>query len=152
MQELNFPTYSFRFKNSENKLFIFDIVRKKFVFFTPEEWVRQHTIHYLIIDKKIPISLINVEKNIKINGLIKRYDVVVYQSNGKINLLVECKASSVEINQNVFDQIARYNMVLEAQYLMITNGLQHYYCKIDFDAKTYVFLKELPKFSTDFTK
>ncbi len=146
MQKLNFPTYTFRFKNSENKVSIFDEIRKKFVILTPEEWVRQNVVRFLLDEKKYPKSYINVEKIIKINSLTKRYDIIVFQPNGKIFLLIECKAPEVPISQNTFDQIARYNMVLEAEYLMVTNGLNHYFCQMDFENEKYLFLKELPEF------
>jgi hypothetical protein len=147
MQKLNFPTYSFRFKNSENKVSIFDEIRKKFILLTPEEWVRQHVVQFLLQDKKYPKSYINVEKLIKINDLSKRYDGVVFQPNGEIFLLIECKAPEVPISQQTFDQIARYNLVLKAKYLMVTNGLNHYFCQMDFENEKYVFLKELPEYS-----
>ena len=143
---MNFPTYSFRFKNSENKTAIFDEIRKKFILLTPEEWVRQHTVQFLLQDKKFPKSYINVEKLIKINDLSKRYDVVVFQPNGEIYLLIECKAPEVQITQQTFDQIARYNLVLNAKYLMVTNGLNHYFCQMDFENEKYIFLKELPDY------
>jgi hypothetical protein len=148
MKKLNFPVYSFRFKNSENKVAIFDEIRKKFILLTPEEWVRQHTIQFLLNENQYPKSYINVEKLIKINNLNKRYDVVVYQPNGEFFLLIECKAPEVKIAQQTFDQIARYNLVLKAKYLMITNGLNHYFCQMDFENEKYVFLKELPEFET----
>ena len=147
MQKLNFPVYSFRFKNSENKVSIFDEIRKKFILLTPEEWVRQHVIHFLLLDKNYPKSYINVEKLIKINDLSKRYDGVVFQPNGEIFLLIECKAPEVAISQETFDQIARYNLVLKAKYLMVTNGLNHYFCQMDFENEKYVFLRELPEYS-----
>ena len=147
MQKLNFPTYSFRFKNSENKVSIFDEIRKKFILLTPEEWVRQHVVQFLLQDKKYPKSYINVEKLIKINNLSKRYDGVVFQPNGEIFLLIECKAPEVPISQQTFDQIARYNLVLKAKYLMVTNGLNHYFCQMDFENEKYVFLRELPEYS-----
>ncbi|MCL9808716.1 type I restriction enzyme HsdR N-terminal domain-containing protein [Flavobacterium luminosum] len=146
MQQLNFPSYTFRFKNSENKVAIFDEIRKKFVILTPEEWVRQHVIRYLLEEKKYSKSYINVEKTISINGLTKRYDVVVFKPDGKIFLLVECKAPEVTISQNTFDQIARYNLTLESEYLMVTNGLNHYFCEMDFENERYDFLRELPNF------
>jgi hypothetical protein len=146
MKKLNFPTYSFRFKNSENKVAIFDEIRKKFILLTPEEWVRQHTLHYLLQDNKYPKSYINVEKLIKINTLNKRYDIVVFQPNGSIFLLIECKAPEVAITQKTFDQIARYNLVLKAKYLMVTNGLNHYFCQMDFENEKYIFLSELPQY------
>lgn len=146
MQELNFPKYQFRFKNSENKIAVFDVLRKKFVILTPEEWVRQHSVHFLLEEKKIPRSLLNVEKQIKLNQLTKRYDVVAYKPNGNIFLIVECKAPKIPITQSTFDQIARYNLSLKAEYLMVTNGLQHYYCQMDYKNERYQFLREIPQF------
>ena len=147
MQQLNFPTHSFRFKNSENKVAIFDEIRKKFIILTPEEWVRQNTIQFLLQHKKYPKSYLNVEKLIKINDLSKRYDIIVFQPNGAIFLLIECKAPEVPVTQNTFDQIARYNLTLKAEYLMVTNGLNHYFCQMDFEKEKYIFLDELPEFS-----
>lgn len=144
MQKLNFIDFQFRFKNSENKVAIFDIIRKKFILLTPEEWVRQHVIHFLITTLKYPKSHINVEKVMKINGLIKRYDIVVFDKMGQILILVECKSTEIKINQTVFDQIARYNLTLKAPFLMLTNGLNHFFCKMDFENEAYVFLETLP--------
>jgi hypothetical protein len=147
MQKLNFQQYDFRFKNSENKVSIFDQIRKKFIILTPEEWVRQHVIRFLLEEKKYPKSLINVEKVLKVNGLNKRYDAVVFNSDGNINVLIECKAPEVKISQATFDQIARYNMTMNAQYLMVTNGLNHYFCQMDFENKKYIFLSQLPDYT-----
>ena len=147
MQPLNFSSYKFRVKNSQNKDLIFDVVRKKFVVLTPEEWVRQHVLQFLIVDKKYPLSLINVEKQITLNGLKKRYDIVVFNPDGSIQLLVECKAPEVKITQEAFDQIARYNLDLDATYLMVTNGLLHYYCQMRKKEEKYHFLKQIPEFS-----
>ncbi len=146
MQRLSFPTYEFRFKNSKNKVHIFDEIRKKFILLQPEEWVRQHVIKYLIIEKKYPKSLINVEKELMVNGLRKRYDVVVYNSNGGIELIVECKAPTIIITQLTFDQIARYNLAMQGNFLMLTNGLNHYFCKMDYEKEKYIFLKEIPPY------
>ena len=148
MQKLNFPVYNFRFKNKENKALIFDEIRKKFIVLKPEEWVRQHCIKFLIEEKKYPKALINVEKSIKINNLIKRYDIVIYNSDGSIYLVVECKSPKIKISQDTFDQIARYNLALNASYLMVTNGLNHYYCNIDFEKESYNFLKEIPSYKS----
>ena len=147
MQSLNFPAYDFRFKNSENKVHIFDTIRKKFVVLQPEEWVRQNVVQFLIHEKKYPRSLINVEKQLTINTLKKRYDIVVFDPMGNITLLVECKSPKIMINQQTFDQIARYNMLLNAKFLMVTNGLQHFYCKMDFNKEKYTFLEQIPDFS-----
>ena len=146
MQKLNFPNYSFRFKNSENKTYIFDVIRKKFLLLTPEEWVRQHVVNFLIEEMNYPKSLINVEKLVKVNGIKKRYDIVVFRNDGSIFLLVECKAPEVTITQQTFDQIAQYNLVLKAENLMVTNGLNHYFCQMDFENEKYIFLKELSGF------
>lgn len=146
MQKLNFPTYSFRFKNSENKISIFDEIRKKFVILQPEEWVRQHCVHYLMTEKKYPKSLINVEKELIINDLKKRYDIVVFNPDGSIHLIVECKSTKININQDTFDQIARYNLSVNATFLMVTNGINHYYCQMDFENEAYSFLKDIPNY------
>ena len=146
MQQLNFPVYNFRFKNSENKVSIFDEIRKKFIILTPEEWVRQHVVRFLLEEKKYPKSLLNVEKVLDVNGLRKRYDVVVFNSDGSINILIECKAPEIKTAQATFDQIARYNMTLKAEFLMVTNGLNHYFCQIDFENEKYAFLEALPDY------
>ncbi|MBD0835328.1 type I restriction enzyme HsdR N-terminal domain-containing protein [Aestuariibaculum suncheonense] len=147
MQDLNFPKFSFRFKSSENKISIFDCIRKKFVVLQPEEWVRQHCLMYLMEVKGYPKSLINIEKELIVNDLKKRYDIVIFNPDGSIHLIVECKAPSVTINQQTFDQIAQYNQVLNATYLMVTNGLNHYYCQMDFVNERYDFLKDIPDYS-----
>ncbi|MCF7560081.1 type I restriction enzyme HsdR N-terminal domain-containing protein [Sabulilitoribacter multivorans] len=146
MQKLNFPTYSFRFKNSENKISIFDPIRKKYVILQPEEWVRQHCVQFLIHEKRFPKSLINIEKELTINSLKKRYDIVVFNSDGSIHLIVECKAPKIDIKQDTFDQIARYNLKLNATYLMVSNGLNHYYCQMDYKNECYNFLEDIPQF------
>ncbi len=146
MTPLNFPMYKFRFKSTEKKVHIFDGVRKRFLLLTPEEWVRQHCINFLLKQLNIPKSFINVEKEVKVNGLSKRYDIITFNQDGSVYLIVECKAPNVKITQDTFDQIARYNLTLKATYLMVTNGLQHYYCRMDLDNKTYIFLEKLPEF------
>ena len=149
MQELNFPKFEYRFKSTENKVSIFDVIRKKFIILQPEEWVRQHCVHYLIYTKQFPKSLINVEKELTINGLKKRYDIVIFNSDGSIHLIVECKSHKIQINQTTFDQIARYNLILNATYLMVTNGLNHYYCQMNIQAEQYSFLKDIPSYKKD---
>jgi hypothetical protein len=146
MQKLNFREYTFRFKNSENKVAIFDEIRKKFIVLTPEEWVRQHVVRFLLDEKNFPKSHVNVEKIVKVNGMNKRYDVVVFNPDGSIYLIVECKAPGVPISQITFDQIARYNLTLNAAHLMVTNGLNHYFCQMDFAAEKYVFLPDVPQY------
>lgn len=146
MQPLNLPTYSFKIKSSENKYFIFDIVRKKYMVLTPEEWVRQHIVHYLIAEKNYPISLIAVEKKVTVNKLTKRTDILVFNTKGTPHIIVECKAPSIKITQDAFDQIARYNLKLEANYLIVTNGLTHFYAYMDLEKECYVFLENIPEY------
>jgi hypothetical protein len=146
MQPLNLPTYPFKIKSSENKYFIFDIVRKKYMVLTPEEWVRQHMIHYLITAKNYPISLIAVEKKVTVNKLTKRTDILVFNTKGTPHIIVECKAPSIKITQDAFDQIARYNLKLEANYLIVTNGLTHFYSFMDLKNECYVFLENIPNY------
>ncbi|CAM1347344.1 protein of unknown function [Tenacibaculum insulae] len=113
---------------------------------TPEEWVRQHFVQFLIDEKKYPVSLIALEKQLTINNLKKRTDIVIFSSDGTPNIIVECKAPKIKIGQDTFDQIARYNLKLDANYLVVTNGLQHYFCKLDKENETYIFLKEIPDY------
>jgi len=148
MQTLNLPTYNFKLKNSQNKTLIFDKLRKKYVVLTPEEWVRQHFVHFLIDQKKYPETLIAIEKQLTINNLKKRTDILIFNSDGKPEVVVECKAPSIKISQKTFDQIARYNLQLKADFLIVTNGLTHFYCKMDFKNKTYIFLKNLPDYKS----
>ena len=148
MQTLNLPTYNFKLKNSQNKTLIFDKLRKKYVVLTPEEWVRQHFVHFLIDQKKYPETLIAIEKQLTINNLKKRTDILIFNSDGKPDVVIECKAPSIKISQKTFDQIARYNLQLKADFLIVTNGLTHFYCKMDFKNKTYIFLKNLPDYKS----
>ena len=147
MTNLNLPKYTFRIKNKENKLYIFDKIRKKDLVLTEEEWVRQNFVSYLHEDKKYPLSLIAVEKQCRVNDLIKRTDILVFNKTGSPHIIVECKAPQVQINQDTFDQIARYNMKLNATFLILTNGLQHYYCQMDHVAMRYTFLKEISNYA-----
>jgi hypothetical protein len=146
MLKLNLPTYNFKLKSNENKTLIFDKLRKKYMVLTPEEWVRQHFVQFLIEEKKYPISLIAIEKQLMINNRKKRTDILIFNSEGKPDIIVECKAPSIKITQAAFDQIARYNLKLQANYLIVTNGLEHFYCKMDFENETYIFLKEIPDY------
>ncbi|MDD5570323.1 MAG: type I restriction enzyme HsdR N-terminal domain-containing protein [Bacteroidales bacterium] len=146
MQKLNLPEYEFIYKTDDSSTFIYDELRRKYISLTPEEWVRQNFIQHLIHDKKFPKSLIAIEKAVKYNKLIKRFDLLVYDKSGKPLVIVECKAPSVEISQNTFDQIARYNMTLKVKYLIVTNGINHYCCKMDYKKNDYSFLKEIPNY------
>lgn len=141
---IRFAEYDFKVKHEGSQSFIFDSVRKRYVALTPEEWVRQHWLRYLIEEKKYPRSLIAVEMSLKLNTLSKRCDIVVYGNNGSPQLIVECKAVSVRILQNVFDQVARYNLSLKVKYLVVSNGKETFCCEIDFEKQSFIFLEELP--------
>src|ERR1700761_8248340 len=130
---LNLPPHAFKITDENGRLSLFDEIRKKKIILTPEEWVRQHFVQYLINQKRYPKSLIKLEGGHKLHGKAKRSDIVVFDSSGQKILLVECKASAVNIDQKVFDQVARYNIVHKIGLLAVTNGLQHYYCTIDFE-------------------
>ncbi len=146
MLKLSFPNYEFRLKKIDEKRFIFDEIRKKYIELTAEEWVRQNCIKFLINEKKYKSQLIAVEKKIILNNLTKRFDIIAYDNNGDPNLLVECKAPNIAVRQETFDQILSYNRVINSKYLMITNGIIHYYCKIDNIDNKINFLKDIPNY------
>jgi hypothetical protein len=146
LQALNLPPYPFKISDKDGQLTLFDETRKKHIIITPEEWVRQHFVQYLINQKKYPKTLIKLEGGLRLNGMAKRSDIVVFNASGEKILMVECKAPSVSINQKVFDQIARYNMTHQIALLAVTNGLEHYYCRIDFENGTYQFIGDLPDY------
>lgn len=143
---LNLPPYPFKLTQKAQQLFIFDEIRKKNLVLTPEEWVRQHFVQYLMLHKKYPKSLIKLEGGLHLNRLQKRTDIVIYDIHGKPFILVECKASHIKIDQKVFDQVARYNFIHQVKYLITTNGLEHFYCEMDYLNDTYVFLRDIPDY------
>lgn len=147
MTPLQLPTYPFRMKKEAGVVKIFDCIRKKFVVLQPEEWVRQHWIHYLIEEKNFPASLLCVEVSVNTTLLKQRSDIVAYGTSGKPLLIVECKAPTVKISQAAFDQIARYNMKLQVPYLVVSNGMQHFCCAIDYEKKDYIFIENVPDFA-----
>ncbi len=145
LPDLNFPKVEFRFqKNEKGNLQIFDIIRKKFVDITPEEWVRQHIIHYLILHKQVPPSMISVEKQLLLNKTKRRTDIVVFNSNLKPLLIIECKAPQIEINQLTINQALRYNLELKVPSVFLSNGLQHVFLKLGNDSP--IILKEIPDY------
>lgn len=144
MQKLNLPTYDLSIKFEAQNKYIFDILRKKYLVLTPEEWVRQNFVHFLINEKKYPQSLMNTEIGMKIFNTQKRSDIVVYSKNGNPVAVVECKATDVKITQQTFNQIARYNIKLKAQILIVTNGLTHYCVRYNKATNKYEFLHEIP--------
>ena len=147
MQELNLPKINIKSKLVDESIQIFDIVRKKYLLLTPEEWVRQHVVHYLIFHKKYPLGLMQIEKLIKYNSLKTRADILVLDTNSNPLILVECKAPSVSIDKDAFFQIAKYNSNLKAKYLFVTNGLVHYCCEMDYTCGATNYLKEVPEYS-----
>jgi type I site-specific restriction endonuclease len=146
IRQLNFQSFHFKLKEEQDKTYIFDEVRSKYLVLTPEEWVRQHCVHYLVHLKQVPPGLISVEKGIKLNGKRLRYDAVVYSKQGNPVLLVECKAPEVSIVQETFHQIAAYNIELDVPFLWVTNGLKHFFCYINKNEKKVQYLKELPNY------
>lgn len=147
MQKLNLPEYTFRIKTEDGKTMIFDAIRRKFVALTPEEWVRQNFIEYLKTEKNYPASLMAVEKQITINQLQRRFDLLVYSRNHQPCLIAEFKAPEVKITQEVFDQVVRYNMALKVAGIIVSNGLQHFACKMDYANNTYSYLREIPEYA-----
>lgn len=146
MQKLNLPTYNFKIRKKNNNYEIFDFIRKQYVSLSPEEWVRQNFIRFLVEEKQYPQMLIAVEKSIKLNRMIRRPDIVIYDKSTKAKLIVECKAPSVKISQKTLDQVVRYNMVLKVDYLVVTNGLAHYCIQINYLENNYKFINEIPDF------
>ena len=143
MEKLNFPTYNFKLKKNNNKTYIFDEIRKKWIFLSPEEWVRQNFVMY-IKSKGYPLSLMNIEKGFSVNGISKRYDIVVFNQIGKVNILVECKSFKQKILNSHFDQIMRYNIELKSTYLVVSNGINHYFLRFDIDNRKHEFIDDLP--------
>lgn len=148
MQHLNLPEYQFNIKKKRHDgLVILDTLRKRWVALTPEEWVRQNFVRYLIEDREFPAALMNNEISLTQNGIKRRCDTLVADRQGLPLVIVEYKAPTIEISQKTFDQIVRYNMVLRAQYLIVTNGMRHYCCKIDYKNNSYAFLQEIPPYN-----
>ncbi len=133
-------------KSDGEKTYIFDVVRKKYLLLTNEEWVRQNFIHYLNKEKKYPLGLMGVEQMVKYNSLKTRADIVMYNTLGKAHIIVECKAPDVKITQDTFNQIAKYNSQLKVKYLLVTNGMNHYCCKMDYERNRIAFLEEIPSY------
>lgn len=148
MDKLNLPSFEYKLKKENEKIFIFDIIRKKFVVLFPEEWVRQHYIHYLINTLGYPKNLIRVESGLAYNQLSKRSDIVVYDRTGRLRVLVECKSPATAITHQVVFQVSTYNSTLQAEYVGVTNGLGNIYIQVDWDKRTSVQIQNLPAFDT----
>lgn len=147
MQEINLPPFEIKTTVTDGKVFIFDVTRHQYVTLTPEEWVRQHFVHYLIEYKGYPLSLMANEVQLKFNGMSRRCDTVVYDRTLRPRIIIEYKAPTVSITQKTFDQICRYNMVLQVDYLIVSNGLTHYCCEMDYTTQSYQFLREIPEYA-----
>ena len=143
---LNLPQYTFRIKDKLDKKLIFDGFRRRWVALTPEEWVRQNFVRYLTEEKHFPASLVAVERSLRMNQRDFRTDIILFSKLGNPLVVVECKAPEVKISQQVFDQIARYNLDLRVNYLIVTNGLVHYCCRFDQEQLSYTFLPEIPDY------
>ncbi len=144
MQALALPKAQLKITKKGDELFVWCVARKKTLVLTPEEWVRQHVIHYLVNDFKVPLGLIASEVSLSINKLSRRCDLIVFSKESKPLLLIECKAVDVPLTENVFHQIAQYNFKLNVDYLMMTNGIHHVFCKIDRVNNKLIYLEKLP--------
>lgn len=146
MENLNLPQYQFKIRPRGEGYEIYDSLRRRYVALTPEEWVRQHFVNFLVVERQFPASLMNNEVSLVQNGIRRRCDTLVFDHTGSPLLIVEYKAPQVAINQAVFDQIVRYNMVLHARYLIVSNGMNHFCCVIDYHSKSYRFLPSIPMY------
>ena len=146
MKALSFPNYNFKIKHEDNKTLIFDEYRKKWIILTPEENVRQHLCKYLNKELNYPKGLIAIEKQLKVNSLIKRFDIVIYNNDGKPSLIVECKAPNVKLDTKTLNQVLRYNIALKCDIILFTNGIDIHCCKVNFDDATISYLNEIPNY------
>ena len=144
--KLNFPPINIKTKIVEGKIQVFDQIRKKYLVLTSEEWVRQHVISYLNLKKDYPLGLMRVEQMITYNSMKTRADLVIYSINGSPEMIVECKSPKVKITQDTFYQIAKYNFKLRVSLLVVTNGLNHFCCSMDYERNEICFLNEIPCF------
>lgn len=138
--------YPIKIITKDQKKYIFDFIRKKHIILTPEEWVRQNFIKYLVELKKYPVGLIGVEQKLPGKNQNFRTDIVIFSKSAKALMIIECKSEKIKINQDVFDQAAKYNFQFKADYLVVTNGINHYMCKLNYQEKSYVFMKEVPDY------
>ena len=152
MLQLNLPQYSFRIKKQNEKLVIFDSQRKRYVVLTPEEWVRQNFIRFLIDEKGYPAAYLAIEKQLNMNGMKKRCDAILYNEHAQPFLIIELKAPNVAISQATFDQVAVYNAKLKVDFFIISNGIEHFCCKVNPETARYEFFPEIPNFNQIITK
>ena len=147
MIPLNLPSFNIKTKVQGGRTLVFDFLRRRYVTLTPEEWVRQHFVHYLIEHKGYPASLLANEIQLKCGDKVLRADSVLYSRELRPRMIIEYKAPHIPITQKVFDQISVYNLLLHVDYLVVSNGLEHYICRMDYDDKKYLFLEEIPDYS-----
>lgn len=147
MPKLTLPPYPVRLREHDGRLDIFDMLRDRYVALTPEEWVRQHFVNYLIIVKGYPKSLLANEVSLKLNDMSRRCDTVLYDRSLNARMIIEYKRPDVVVSQKVFDQICRYNIVMRVDYLIVSNGLHHYCCKVDYENQSYEFLEDVPDYN-----
>ena len=146
MTRFNLPPFEIKLRGTKAQPQIFDILRKKYIALTPEEWVRQHFVHFLVEHKGYPAALMANEIQLKVGEKTLRADSVLYSRDLKPRMIIEYKAPHIPITQKVFDQISIYNMLLHVDYLVVSNGLQHYICKMDYNDKKYLFLEDIPDY------
>lgn len=144
MKKLNLPAFDYKLKEQDKRLYIFDPVRRKYLILTPEEWVRQHLLHYLTEHLGYPRGLLTTETGLRYNGMQRRSDLLVRDVQGQAYLLAECKAPEVGLTNDVFRQISVYNQTLRAPLLLVSNGLQHFCCKFNGDLNKWEFLPQIP--------
>jgi hypothetical protein len=147
LENLKLPPYNYKLKKVDDKIYIYDSLRRKYILLTPEEWVRQHFVHFLINHYQYPKSMIRLESSLKYNTLLKRTDIQVFGRDGELLMIIECKAPYIELNQEVFAQAAQYNKILQAKYLTITNGMIFYCCMTNWENMSLEFLNDLPTFT-----
>ncbi len=146
MQTLNLPPADLRISTQHGRLCVFDILRRRYIVLTPEEWVRQHFVHFLIEHKGYPKALLGNEISLTLGNTSKRCDSVLYDVQARPRMIIEYKAPHIPLTQKVFDQISRYNIALQVDYLIVSNGLTHYCCRMDYETGSYTFLTDIPRY------
>jgi hypothetical protein len=146
MVKLNLPEFEYNVKKAEGKVWIFDVIRKRFIVLTPEEWVRQHFVNYIVTELRYPKALIKIETGLIYNKLSKRSDIIVYNRQGMPWMVIECKASDQKLSQQTLEQVAMYNTSMKAKYIVVTNGLQHLCCEINWDDKLTTLMTSFPEY------
>ena len=147
MNELNLPAFDVKIRGTRERPEIYDFLRRRYVALTPEEWVRQHFVHWLVEQKGYPKGLLGNEVALKCGDKTLRCDSILYNKEAKPQMIIEYKAPTVSVTQRVFNQITAYNLLLHVDYLVVSNGVQHYCCQMDYEHQSYVFLNDIPSYS-----